>query len=98
MFEIPAEPVAEADPVPRVRRPRGRPARASVAPAASAAVDTPLAQATAKPVAPPQPVAGPTPIDPPGADQAPPARLAWRRPGELRLGERWKRRLPHFMR
>jgi hypothetical protein len=107
MFDVPAEPVPvavheavdDAIPAPRVRRarteraPADGPAKTPRKPAAPRARPTaPSSEIPAAPVvaAPPVPTA-------PG--QAPsPRAVTGRRTTELRLGERWKRRLPAFMR
>ncbi|UIN35220.1 hypothetical protein [Methylobacterium oryzae] len=112
MFEAPAEPVLEAaadeaatDPaaetVPAPRARRGRP-RAAALPQVQTVPSRP-AVPTAPPPAPPVDEA-PARVPPPAASgptsgQGPsPRSTAGRRTNELRLGERWKRRLPHFMR
>jgi hypothetical protein len=109
MFEIPAEPATEAAaeavtapaaetaPAPRVRRVRS-------ARVAAAGQDLAPRVQTAKP----RPAAPPTPpVDeaptacaaPAASGRGPSSRpTAGRRANELRLGERWKRRLPHFLR
>lgn len=103
MFEISAEPEAtaasEAEPAatPRVRRPR------------AGVEQTPAAKSAAKPrrAAPrPEPSVAPEVVEasaraiPAQPDQAPSPRPvpSWRRGTELRLGERWKRRLPQYCR
>ena len=109
MFEVsepePA-PATEAEPAakPRMRRPRNRAEQAPEGAAAASPAPKPVARTHR---AEPQPApdtasdiaeepAGPGPA----AGQAPSPRTAgsWRRGGELRLGERWKRRLPQYCR
>ncbi|SEG33073.1 hypothetical protein SAMN04488144_1148 [Methylobacterium sp. 190mf] len=101
MFEAPAEPVLEAAadeaatdpaaetvPAPRARRGRPRAAARDALPQVQTVPSRP-----AVPTAPPPAASGPT------SGQGPsPRSTAGRRTNELRLGERWKRRLPHFMR
>jgi hypothetical protein len=112
MFEISAEPEAtaasEAEPAatPRVRRPRARVEQAS---AVATAPRAPVVEPAAKPrrvaprpapaVAPEAPEASARAIPAPSG-QAPSPRPvpSWRRGNELRLGERWKRRLPQYCR
>lgn len=103
MFEISAEPevasAVESEPVapPRVRRPRAR------------VEQTPAAKPAAKPrpAAPrPEPAAAPEVAEAsaraipaqPGQASSPRPVPSWRRGTELRLGERWKRRLPQYCR
>jgi hypothetical protein len=103
MFEISAEPevapAVESEPVatPRVRRPRAR------------VEQTPAAKPAAKPrraASRPEPSAAPVVVEasaraiPAQPGQAPSPRPvpSWRRGTELRLGERWKRRLPQYCR
>ncbi len=107
MFQIPAEPEveAEAEPeaetavMPRVRRPRARSGRA---PAAVDAKRDESAAEAHRAVARPEPVAQEPAVQPsatePGHAPSPRAAAPWRRANELRLGERWKRRLPQFLR
>ncbi|MGZ7868610.1 hypothetical protein ACXR8U_23510 [Methylobacterium radiotolerans] len=114
MFDVPVEPVVEvagdavtepaAETVPAPRARRGRPRAA----ARDALPQGPTAPPP-RPAAPPAPLPAP-PVDeapagiPPAATgqatgQGPsPRSTAGRRTNELRLGERWKRRLPQFMR
>jgi hypothetical protein len=103
MFPAPAEPEAEPEaeiaPVPRVRRPRSERAPAKTlaalgAPAAAPAEEPRPAAARPEPLGDELP-ARPHPAE---AGQAPALRPVWRRGNELRLGERWKRRLPQFLR
>ncbi|MGT2486238.1 hypothetical protein ACU4GA_10235 [Methylobacterium oryzae CBMB20] len=110
MFEVPAEPALEAAddavtesaaetvPAPRARRGRPRAAAQEVRPQVPAAPPP-------RPAAPPAP-----PVDEAAARVLPvasgqasgpgpsPRATAGRRTNELRLGERWKRRLPQFLR
>jgi hypothetical protein len=99
MFEVPVEPEPEpvAAPARRTRRERAP----AVAQAARAeAVVEPAPQAP--PVAPrPEPAvaASALRVPPAAAGEDPsPRPTTWRRTKELRLGERWKRRLPHYAR
>jgi hypothetical protein len=111
MFQIPAEPdvepEAEPEPetaaIPRVRRPRARSGRApAVAPAAVGAAPAESAAEPRRAVARPEPVAQEPAVQPspaaPGHAPSPRPAAPWRRANELRLGERWKRRLPQFLR
>ncbi len=103
MFESAAEPqiAVEADPVPRPRRPRtprdqapavARPARET--PAAQPVPEASPAAIRLDPIA-----ARPGPADPAGpAQDLMPRPAPWRRTKALRLGERWKRRLPPYAR
>jgi hypothetical protein len=98
MFEIPDEPVAEpadeAVPAPRVRRPRRTRAPASeqdIAPQVQAAPPRPAAE-------PPLPVAEAPPLAAASGQGPSPRSTAGRRTKDLRLGERWKRRLPPALR
>jgi hypothetical protein len=97
MFEVPVEPEPVAAPARRTRRERAP----AVAQAARAeAVVEPAPQAP--PVAPrPEPAvaASALRVPPAAAGEDPsPRPTTWRRTKELRLGERWKRRLPHYAR
>ena len=113
MFQVSAETETETETedgveavAPPVRRSR---TRREPGPAVdkAAAVKATVAAPAPKPAAKPRPAAArPEPVDAPAA-HAPAAELAqgpsprpapWRRTKELRLGERWKRRLPHFAR
>ncbi|SDO65193.1 hypothetical protein SAMN05216360_1335 [Methylobacterium phyllostachyos] len=93
-----AEPEMEA-PQRRVRR--GRPA-AAVPPARTAPPVEPMPKTRAIAARPQPPVAiGPKAgaADPAEAAENPsPRPMTWRRTKELRLGERWKRRLPSYLR
>lgn len=111
MFEIAAEPEAapasEIEPAatPRVRRPRAPvervPSGAPAAARAPAAASKPR-RAAARPepaVVPEAAEASPRAIPaPPGQAPSPRPVPSWRRGNELRLGERWKRRLPQYCR
>ncbi|KAA0121367.1 hypothetical protein CIW48_24430 [Methylobacterium sp. P1-11] len=107
MFEIPAEPATEAateavtapaaETAPRVRRVRSARVAAAgqdLAPRVQTAKPHQAAQPT-----PPVDEAPPACAAPAASGRGPSSRpTAGRRANELRLGERWKRRLPHFLR
>ncbi|XYD06510.1 hypothetical protein R1A27_14830 [Methylobacterium sp. NMS12] len=114
MFEVPADPVLEAAgdvvtgsaaetvPAPRVRRGRPRAAARDVLPQEPTA---PSPRTVAPPAPSPAPPVDAVPAHVPPATSGPlsgqgqsPRSTAGRRTNELRLGERWKRRLPQFMR
>ncbi|MGH1570430.1 hypothetical protein ACRAWG_06865 [Methylobacterium sp. P31] len=105
MFQAPAEPVAEPEPeaalapAPRVRRPRARSERAPASTQAALGASAP-AEEPRPAAAQPEPVGDEPPAHahPAEAERAPAPRPGWRRGNELRLGERWKRRLPQFLR
>ena len=104
MFEPPAEPEPEAV-APPVRRPRTRSARAPAVAQAAAAPPAPKPAAKPRPAAarpePPAAFAVEPTVRAPKAEPAEgpsPRPAPWRRTKELRLGERWKRRLPPFAR
>ncbi|WP_457106949.1 hypothetical protein [Methylobacterium sp. P5_C11] len=97
MFQAPAEadaaPAATTVPETRVRRPRSARVPAAGPDVASRTVSRP------RPIAPPAPPVDEAPPVPAAAGQGPSPRGATgRRAAELRPGERWKRRLPHFLR
>ncbi|MBE7200555.1 MAG: hypothetical protein INR70_22510 [Parafilimonas terrae] len=86
-----ASPESERGAEPRARRGRPRGTRAApTAPAAAPAARPRPEPAAAAPIVVPEP-AEPDPVPSPKS-------LSWRRTKELRLGERWKRRLPHYAR
>ncbi len=111
--ETESEPDAAAPPVRRARRGRPpavapkpdapNPAR-SIRPCGPAVTAPVAAKPATKPRRPAaersEPAAAPAvPVPPAEPGQGPSARPGtWRRTKELRLGERWKRRLPHFAR
>lgn len=107
--EAATDPAAGTVPAPRARRGRPRAAARDALPQVQTAPSRPAAP-TAPPPAPPVdeaparvppaasgPTSGPT-SDPTSGQGPSPRSTAGRRTNELRLGERWKRRLPHFMR
>lgn len=87
------EPERAAEPRPRRGRPRG--ARPALTAPAAAAAAVPAPRPRPEPAA-AAPIVVPPPAEPgPGSASKPPS---WRRTKELRLGERWKRRLPPYAR
>lgn len=95
MFQAPAEADAEPKTVPetRVRRARSTRVPAASPDVAARTVSRP------RPIAPPAPPVDEAPPVPAAAGQVPSPRAATgRRAAELRPGERWKRRLPQFLR
>ncbi|MCJ2018991.1 hypothetical protein MKK84_16335 [Methylobacterium sp. E-065] len=101
MFQNTDEPEPEPEPAIEPRRTR---TRREKAPAVTPAVrtSTPVETLPEIRAAAIQPEAGPSkPLaaDPAGPKRGtPPRPAAWRRTKELRLGERWKRRLPPYLR
>lgn len=97
MFQGTAEPEAEleAEPEPRPRRARRERAPAVAPPARQAPRAEPVPESRPPAIQPAPAAAAPVGHD---QDPAPRPAPAWRRTKELRLGERWKRRLPPYCR
>ncbi|MCJ2132955.1 hypothetical protein MKK69_02545 [Methylobacterium sp. J-026] len=99
MFENTAEPQIEVEPTPRPRRPRREQAPALAQPAREIPAAQPVPEARPAAIRLDPIAALPGLTDPAGpAQELMPRPAPWRRTKELRLGERWKRRLPPYAR
>ncbi|MGU3664301.1 hypothetical protein ACLBX9_08975 [Methylobacterium sp. A49B] len=99
MFEVPAEPEPEPVAPPARRTRRERAPAAAQATRAEPVVEPALQVPPAAPRPEPAVAASPLRTSPAAAGEDPsPRPTSWRRTKELRLGERWKRRLPHYAR